>query len=107
MPNSTEHQVSVLCQCLVWFQGSCLVAIWGCADHSPFKSGRTSEGLIPEVVWLIILVVKRYIYTAKWSNGRIDLADALHPIRVVENLESVIAIKNNKLNLDVLKWGPL
>ena len=54
---------------------------------------------------LICLLAKQYIYVQRCFRTSLSFSDFCNRLRHIENMEKYIAIKNNKLDVHIIKWS--
>ena len=62
---------------------------------------------IPVVVWLCILIGKKYIWICRTSQIPLHFSHCLKQVQITEIMEASMATKNGTLHHHVNKWGPL
>jgi len=59
---------------------------------------------IPDVLWLLTVITKKYIWSCKCSGAHLTLFNCLRKFRDTERLEALSAIRNRKVAKHQEKW---
>ena len=59
----------------------------------------------PDIIWLILLIIKKYIYSCKCLETKPEFTEVVIKVEGVEKIEFDIALKHNKIHLHYDKWS--
>ena len=62
---------------------------------------------VPDVVWLCLLICKKYIWIARCTESALSVKCCVKLIKSTEMVEAAVAVQNNKFAKHLAKWDRL
>ena len=88
-----------------WVQTKCGLKITMHPVYVIFNLEVNWDETTPDIVWLILLITKQYLYAAKCLDVTPRFENGIEKIKDIENIEYNIAQDSNKLHFHYDKWS--